>query len=95
MMTRSDRRKKLGALDKRIKQKYDRLRNMYPEIRGKKVDFVQHWIEQDTIFFSVRFTDGTSFCVRYEPTAKLVGVDYLDMRGPEIAVLKEYFRRRD
>ena len=66
--------------DKRIEQKYDRFRKMYPEIRGKKVDFVKHWMEEGILFFSIRFMDGTNFGVQYEPTAELVGVEYSDMK---------------
>ena len=86
--------KETDALDKRIEQKYDRLRKMYPEIRGKKVDFVKHWMEEGILFFAIRFMDGTNFCVQYEPTAKLMD-RLLDMRTGNTVILKEYFRRRD
>jgi hypothetical protein len=95
MTRRSDRKNKLDALDKRIEQKYDRFRKMYPEIRGKKVDFVKHWMEEGILFFSIRFMDGTNFGVQYEPTAQLVGVEYSDMKSGDMVILKEYFRRRD
>jgi hypothetical protein len=95
MTTRSHRKKKLDALDKRIEQKYNRFRKMYPKIRGKKVDFVKHWMEEGILFFGIRFMDGTNFCVQYEPTAELAGIDYSDMRTGDTVILKEYFRRRD
>lgn len=90
-----DRKKELDALDGRIEQKYDRWRRKYPEIRGRKVDFVKHWMEEGILFFSVRFMDGTDFSVQYEPTAELIGVDYSDMNSGDMVILKEYFRRRD
>jgi hypothetical protein len=90
-----DRKKELDALDGRIEQKYDRWRRKYPEIRGRKVDFVKHWMEEGILFFSVRFMDGTDFSVQYEPTAELIGVDYSDMKSGDMVILKEYFRRRD
>jgi hypothetical protein len=90
-----DRKKELDALDGRIEQKYDRWRRKYPEIRGRKVDFVKHWMEEGILFFSVRFMDGTDFSVQYELTAELVGVDYSDMKSGDLVILKEYFRRRD
>ena len=90
-----DRKKELDALDGRIEQKYDRWRRRYPEIRGRKVDFVKHWMEEGILFFSVRFMDGTDFSVQYEPTAELIGVDYSDMKSGDMVILKEYFRRRD
>ena len=95
MTKRRDRKKEPGALDKRIEQKYDSWRRMYPEIRGRKVDFVKHWMEEGILFFSIRFMDGTNFCVQYEPTAELTGVDYSDMKSGDTVILKEYFRRRD
>ena len=90
-----DRKKELDALDERIEQKYDRWRRKYPEIRGRKVDFVKHWMEEGILFFSVRFMDGTDFSVQYEPTAELIGVDYSDMKSGDMVILKGYFRRRD
>ena len=95
MTKRRDRKKELDALDGRIEQKYDRWRRKYPEIRGKKVDFVKHWMEEGLLFFAIRFMDGTNFCVQYEPTAELMGIDYSDMRTGDTVILKEYFRRRD
>jgi hypothetical protein len=90
-----DRKKELAALDGRIEQKYDRWRRKYPEIRGRKVDFVKHWMEEGILFFSVRFMDGTDFSVQYEPTAELIGVDYSDIKSGDMVILKEYYRRRD
>ena len=95
MTKRRDRKKELDALDGRIEQKYDRWRRKYPEIRGKKVDFVKHWMEEGLLFFAIRFMDGTNFCVQYEPTAELMGIDYSDMKTGDTVILKEYFRRRD
>ena len=95
MTKRRDRNKEIDALDGRIEQKYDRWRRKYPEIRGKKVDFVKHWMEEGLLFFAIRFMDGTNFCVQYEPTAELMGIDYSDMRTGDTVILKEYFRRRD
>jgi len=95
MTKQRDRKKELDALDGRIEQKYDRWRRKYPEIRGKKVDFVKHWMEEGLLFFAIRFMDGTNFCVQYEPTAELMGIDYSDMRTGDTVILKEYFRRRD
>ena len=97
MAKRSDGEKKLNALksDKRIEAKYDHFRKKYPEIRGKKVDFIKHWMEENIVFVSIRFMDGTNFCIQYEPTVELLGVEYSDMKTGDTVILKEYFRRRD
>lgn len=49
-------------LERRIKKKYEKLRRRYPEVHGKKVDWISHWYEDGLCFFSVRFTDGQNFC---------------------------------
>jgi hypothetical protein len=97
MASRSDGKTKVDAVEitKRIEEKYDRFRKMYPEVRGKKVDFIKHWMEENILFFSVRFMDGTNFCIQYEPTVELVGAEYSDMKTGDTVILKEYFRRRD
>jgi hypothetical protein len=85
----------LRAIDNRIKKREDKHRRCYKAVHGKKVDFVKHWMEENILFVSIRFLDGTNFSIQYEPTVELVGVDYSDMsRGDEV-ILKEYFRRRD
>ena len=52
-------------LERRSKQREARLRRKYPEVHGKVVDFITHTIDDGTLYFTVRFTDQTSFCVRY------------------------------
>lgn len=97
MARRSDCKKKLDALesDRRIEAKDDRFRKKYPEVRGKKVDFIKHWMEENIVFVSIRFMDGTNFCIQYKPTVELLGVEYSDMKTGDTVILKEYFRRRD
>lgn len=97
MARRRDDKKKLDApeINQRIEEKYDRFRERYPEVRDKKVDFIKHWMEENILFVSIRFMDGTNFCIQYEPTVELVGVEYSDMKTGDTVILKEYFRRRD
>src|SRR5213595_898898 len=33
-------------LERRIKKKYEKLRRRYPEVHGKKVDWISHWHEE-------------------------------------------------
>jgi len=97
MARRSDGKKQVDALEinKQIEEKYDQFRKRYPEVRCKKVDFIKHWMEENILFVSIRFMDGTNFCIQYEPTVELVGVEYSDMKTGDTVILKEYFRRRD
>lgn len=52
-------------------------------------------MEENILFVSIRFLDGTKFSIQYEPTVELLGVDYSDMSSGDDVILKEYFRRRD
>jgi hypothetical protein len=61
MITAEERRQ----IEKRSKQREARLRRKYPEVHGKVVDFITHTIDDGTLYFTVRFTDKTSFCLRY------------------------------
>src|SRR5260221_2005757 len=45
-------------LDKRIKKKYEKLRRRYPEVHGKKVDWISHWHEEGYLSFYIMVTDG-------------------------------------
>jgi hypothetical protein len=42
----AEERRKLGG---RIRDKHQRLRNRYPEIYGKVVDWIHHYIEDGTL----------------------------------------------
>lgn len=67
-------------IEKRSKQREARLRGKYPEVHGKVVDFITHTIDDGTLYFTVRFTDKTSFvsatpatCSPWEPTSAIGG----------------------
>jgi len=79
----------------RIKKREDKHRRRYKAIHGKKVDFIKHWLEENILFISIRFMDGTNFSIQYEPTVELVGVEYSDMSSGDDVILKQYYRRRD
>ena len=82
-------------LDRRIKKNHEKLRKRHPEIHGKKVDWISHWIEEGTLFFTVRFTDGKCFSVTYSPCFLLDTVDFSDMSTGDDVVLKTYYQRED
>ena len=85
----------LRKTDNRIRKREDKHRRRYKAIHGKKVDFIKHWLEENILFISIRFMDGTNFSIQYEPTVELVGVEYSDMSSGDDVILKQYHRRRD
>jgi hypothetical protein len=82
-------------LEKRIKQKHEKLRKRYREVYGKKVDWISHWMEEGILFFTVRFTDGKGFSVTYSPALTLDIVEFLDMSSGDDVILKNYYQRED
>ena len=79
---------------KRIKKREDKHRRRYKAIHGKKVDFIKHWLEENILFISIRFMDGTNFSIQYEPTVELIGVEHSDMSSGDDVILKQYYRRQ-
>ena len=84
----------LRETDNRIKKRENKHRRRYEAIHGKKVDFIKHWLEENILFISIRFMDGTNFSIQYEPTVELVGVEYSDMSSGDDVILKQYFRQQ-
>ena len=82
-------------LDKRIKMRHEKLRKRYPEVHGKKVDWISHGEEEGCMFVSIRFTDGKSFFLQYSPTLQLDTVEFSDMKTGDDEVLRTYYLRRD
>src|SRR5437899_12941114 len=68
-------------LDRRIKKKYEKLRRRYPEVHGKKVDWISHWHEEGLCFFDVRFMDGQNFSVTCHPVIVTDSIDFSDMKS--------------
>src|SRR6267154_6238746 len=82
-------------LDRRIKKKYEKLRRRYPEVHGKKVDWISHGYEEGYLFFNVRFTDGKNFSILCSPTLVTDIFDFSDMKTGDDVIIREYYRRRD
>jgi hypothetical protein len=82
-------------LDKRIKKKYEKLRRRYPEVHGKKVDWILHGYEEGYLYFNVRFTDGKNFSISCSPAIVTDFVDFSDMKTGDDVIIREYYRRRD
>lgn len=85
--------KKLRQIDRAIKKKYDRLRKRYPEVRGKRVDWIDHRFEEGWLYVGVRFMDGTYFSLQFSPLIETEGVEFSDMSSGDDVILREYYRR--
>ena len=88
MITAKERRE----IARRTKQRQEELRKRYPEVHGKVVDFITHTIDDGTLYFSVRFTDETSFCLRYGCDMFVVGADLSDWRSGNYNIIREYMK---
>jgi hypothetical protein len=80
------------AIEKRGKQREARLRRKYPEVHGKVVDCITHTIDDRTLYFTVRFADKTSFCLRYVSDMTIVSADLSDLRDGNYNVIREYMK---
>ena len=80
-------------LDQRIKKKHEKLRRRYPEVHGKKVDWISHWHEDGLCFFDVRFTDGRNFSITCHPIILTDVIDFSDMKTGDQEIIHEYYRR--
>lgn len=84
--------KERRKINKRIKNRYARLRRRYAEVHGKVVDFISQSIEDGTLYISVRFKDKTDFSLRYACDMFVVGADICDVRTGDYEMIREYMR---
>ena len=84
--------KESGEIAKRTKQRQEELRKTYPEVHGKVMDFITHTIDDGTLYFSVRFKDKTSSCLRYGCDMFVVGADLSDWRSGNYNIIREYMK---
>lgn len=62
--------RQLKRIDRKVRERHERLRRKYKEIRGKKVDWLSHAIDDGWIYFTVRFMDKTA-CPVHSCAARL------------------------
>ena len=84
--------KERQEMERRSKRREGLLRRKYPEVHGKVVDFITHTIDDGTLYFTVRFTDQTSFCVRYACELFAVGAELSDWQGGDLHIIREYMK---
>jgi hypothetical protein len=84
--------KESRKIEKRIRKRREKLRQRYPEVHGKVVDYISHSIEDGTLFFSVAFNDKTNFSLRFTCEMFIVGADFADMRTGDLEMIREYMK---
>lgn len=72
--------------------RYDHRRRRYVEVHGKIVDFINHGIEDGTLYFTVRFQDKTNFSVRYWCDMRCIGVELGDLSTGNLQIIRAYKR---
>ena len=82
-------------LNLRIKKRHDKLRRKYPEVHGKKVDWIEYNYDGEWLNIGVRFTDGKYFSLSFVPTILTKIVEFSDMKSGNEEVLRTYYHRKD
>ncbi|HEV2422278.1 MAG TPA: hypothetical protein VGS59_11265 [Candidatus Acidoferrales bacterium] len=82
-------RKKLHKL---MKKRLAIRRKQYPEVHGKMVDYITHFVDGGTVFFSVWFKDKTAFSLRYGCDLFIVGADFSDWKTGDDHIIREYMK---
>jgi hypothetical protein len=81
-------------LDERIRDKHQKLRNRYPEIYGKAVDWIHHYVEDGTLFICIRFQDKTDFALEFSPQIVTVGAELCDSAAGNFDVIRNYYQEQ-
>lgn len=85
----SKERKKLHKL---MKKRLGLRRKKYPEVRGKLVDYITHFVDNGTVFFTVWFKDKTAFSLRYGCDLFIVGADFSDWKIGDDRIIRQYMK---
>jgi len=59
---------------------------------GKVVDFITYTFDDGTLYFTVRFSDQTSICVRYACDMFAVGAELSDWQSGDFHIIREYMK---
>ena len=86
--------KELRKIAKRIKKRHEKLRRRYKEVHGRRVDWIDHFVEEGWLYVEVRFKDGSSFNLQFSQQILTEGIELIDRRTGDDKPLKEYYRRR-
>lgn len=77
-----------------IEHRLDRLRNRYKEIRGKRVNWIDHRFEDGWQYVGIQFMDGTHFSLQFTSKIETEGIEFSDRSSGDNVILREYYRRR-
>jgi hypothetical protein len=73
-----------------IERREEQWRKLYPEVRGKVVDWIHMFSEEGVLFFSVQFQDGTNFAASHTVEFRQLTCEYSNRKSGDVVVLKEY-----
>jgi hypothetical protein len=86
--------KERKQIEQRLNSRYEALRKKYPEVKGKIVDFITHAVEDETLFFTVRFTDKTIFSLRYQCEFVAIGAERGDWKTGDLKMIRQYMKAK-
>ena len=79
-------------LKQRFEKHWGQLRQRYPEIWGKRVDGIDHRIEDgQRLYVEVQFTDGTCLTLAFAFQVLTTRVELSDMSSGEEVILRTYY----
>jgi len=59
----------------------------YKEIRGKKVDWIDHHYCEGFLYVGIRFTDGTYFSLEFSPSIVTERIEFSDMSSGDDVII--------
>ena len=87
-------------LDRFHEQRKAKLRKKYPEIHGKKLDYVTHSFEDNDgggwLYVNLYFTDGTNFSMDFSlnhPAIVPVIIEYGDVSTGDYRNIRTYYQK--
>lgn len=87
--------KKRREIDRVVAKRYAKYRRRYPEIRGKKIDWVTAHVEEGPLYVGLGFTDKTYFSLQFSPKIVTEAIELSDMNTDDDKTLRTYYRHRD
>lgn len=80
-------------IKKRIKKHFDQLRKKYAEIRGKRIDWIDHRVVEDNVLYvGVKFMDGTYFTLVFTPQVVTNRAELADVSSGDEIILRTYYQ---
>ncbi len=80
--------KERRRIDKRVKKRQEKLRKRFKEIRGKRVDWIDHNYEEGRLYIGIRFMDKTYFSLQFSTRIVTDGIDFSDVKTGDSKILR-------